>query len=435
MTSAEDYIIKFIGKDSVTNVQKRIKKGDQDIKKSGQEAEKQMKKTEAQAKKTQTRMNAFKVGVGTALSSIGAGLTMFTQQAVTRAIESERSWIRVYGLMKLQTKEWDTQGKKVKEWASNFAGSYGLASGEIRETIEQSLAFGNSWEETQKQVEIASMVSTATGKTVAESQKMLQNAYMNKGRAFERITGIMLEGAKREDGTIDKQKLNAKVIEKYSQTLQDYRNTEYSQMVRAENEWNKIYVVIGSQIVPALTPFVDVLREILKYLNNLPQAGKQLLAYGTIGTIAFSSVTGPLTLFSGLLGMSNINLGNFTKGLKGAKIGTMSLTSVLGPLLVVVLAIASAYAIFNYLEGEHQKRLASYRKEVTDTIPKLREIRKELEKINDELERDPKNPKLQTKKEDLEKQQQEQWNKIGEGWRKTDDWCCITKEDLWWSNG
>ncbi len=417
MTSAEDYIIRFIGKDSITKIQKEIQKGDKGIQKSGQEAEKQLKKTEKQTEKTSKKMRAMKVAIGGALSGIAGGLTMFTQQAISNAIDSEQAWVRVYSVMHLAPKEWDTQGKAVKKWASDFASANGMVTGDVRDAITQSVTFGNTWEETQRQVEISASVSIATGKSIADTQKMLQYAYMNKGRAFERITGIELKNYKLQDGTIDKTKLNAELQKRYGQTLQDYRNTEYAQMVRAQNQWARMNTLIGAELVPALMPLVELLTQILNVFNSLPQGAKTFMAYGVLATIAMSGLSGPLTLIEGLFGKSNIKLGSFTGGMKNAKLGAVGLKSALLGVSVVLAGLMVAWGIYSYFNSESEKRMEKYKKQVTDAIPTLRDLRDRLKEINKELEKDPTNKGLQTKKAKTEAKIKEQWDKIGQGWR------------------
>lgn len=312
MSSVQRVVLDIVGKDSITNIQRKAKQGFKDMETSGKAAgksvETSMKKAGTQADQAASKMkrsfSGLKMAAAGVAAGIGASLAAFATQAVTKARESEEAWIRIYSLQHMKPEYWDTVGKAQKNWAINFATAQGMATSSVKETIAECLSYGRTWQDTQKDVMMAAQLSAGTGKDMVTVYGAVKSALNGRVMALQKLTGLDLKSMLNDKKKIDMTKLRLAIEQKYGDSLSAYRNTEYAQMVRAENAYNRMYVQIGSQLVPVLSPFVSLLTQVLNAFNGMPQPIKAV----TAGMIVLVSATSLLATPLMLLDAMNINL-------------------------------------------------------------------------------------------------------------------------------
>ena len=243
-------------------------------------------------KATSSAKNLKTTMAGIGLSAIGAQFASFTKEAVSAAMTAEQEWNKFGNAVNNSGGNWDQQSKEIKSWVKDYSNSMGRAVGDTRAALTTFMNMGMSLQDSENAMKATSNMAAQLGMSQEEAAGQLQKAFMGNGRAIKQL-GLDIKNYKDETtGAIDKQKLMNDILTRTSGAADKYANSTAGKMQRVTNQINAMKTEFGSFVVDALSPFIPVAENLLKFLNNMP---------GPVKSITFSVVAlgGAFTLLAG----------------------------------------------------------------------------------------------------------------------------------------
>lgn len=252
-------------------------------------------KASSSAKNLKTTM----AGIG--LSAIGAQFASFTKDAVNAAVTAEQEWNKFGNAVNNSGGNWEQQSQEIKSWVKDYSNSMGRAVGDTRAALTTFMNMGMSLQESENAMKATSNMAAQLGMTQEEAAGQLQKAFMGNGRAIKQL-GLDIKDYKDETtGAIDKQRLMNDILARTSGAADKYANSTAGKMQRVQNQIAALKTEFGSFVVDALSPFIPVVENVLKFLNSMPGPVKSI----TFGVVAlggaFTALAGPIMTAVGAL--------------------------------------------------------------------------------------------------------------------------------------
>ena len=246
-------------------------------------------KANSSAKNLKTTM----AGIG--LSAIGAKFASFTKDAVNAAMTAEQEWNKFGNAVNNSGGNWEQQSKEIKTWVKDYSNSMGRAVGDTRAALTTFMNMGMSLQESESAMKATSNMAAQLGMSQEEAAGQLQKAFMGNGRAIKQL------GLSFSINKLDKQKLMNDILARTSGAADKYANSTEGKMQRVQNQIAAMKTEFGSFVVDALSPFIPVAENLLKFLNNMPGPVKSV----TFGIVAmggaFTLLAGPIMTAMGAL--------------------------------------------------------------------------------------------------------------------------------------
>lgn len=257
-----------------------------------------------------------------AFTALSAGVTSFTKNCVTSAINSESAWSRFGALVNQNGGNWSEQSAKVKKWATDFSNSMGYATSDTREAAATFLQLGMNVSQMQTAMKATAGVAARAGITEAEASTIVANALMGKGRQLEKVTGLRLDDYKTADGQIDRERLLNDLYNQNTDAIRSHAKTTEAQINRINNSWAKFKTGIGQALLPVITMIADFVEKLVNGFNSIEGPLKPFIA-GIIAVVAVvSGLIGVLGIVAPILinvGTLISKVGKLYQGLKLAK--------------------------------------------------------------------------------------------------------------------
>lgn len=280
MVSAEDVLIIFNAKDNVT----------------------------ATTKKLSSSMNGIKLGAGVALSAASAYMAGFAKDAISSAMTSQTEWARFGAAVTSTGGNWSAQSSSIKDWVGNFSNSMGRATADTREAATTLMNYGMSWNETKGSMGAVAGLAAKTGKSEADSSKMIISALNGRGMALEKATGLEIDNYKAADGTIDRAKLLKAITDNTKPAADAFKNTDAAKMQQLSNILKSLKTQFGTALLGAIRPLIPVVTQLFGAFNKLPGPAKSLIFVGAGLVTMFGLIAGPAMSVISLLQMMGVTL-------------------------------------------------------------------------------------------------------------------------------
>ena len=252
-------------------------------------------KANSSAKNLKTTM----AGIG--LAAAGAKFAAFTKDAVSAAMTAEQEWNKFGNAVNNSGGNWEQQSAEIKSWVKDYSNSMGRAVGDTRAALTTFMNMGMSLQDSQNAMKATSNMAAQLGMSQEEAAGQLQKAFMGNGRAIKQL-GLDIKNYKDETtGAIDKQKLMNDILARTSGAADKYANSTAGKMQRVQNQIAALKTEFGSFVVDALSPFIPVAENLLKFLNSMPGPVKSTtFAIVALGG-GFALLAGPIMTAVGAL--------------------------------------------------------------------------------------------------------------------------------------
>lgn len=213
-----------------------------------------------------TSVTVFK-GIATAALAAAGAIAAFTASAVKGAIEDQRSVILTNAALKARGFELDKIGPKIEEQISAMA-RFGKTDDEVRAGLEVGSRFFKNQEQLLAANATAAMISSVTGRDLAEVMGLIGKAANGQTRGLAALIGPIQKGAKFTDI------LNQSNVA-FKETAEALANSIAGQAVTAQIAFNEEMDRFGDQFLPLVT-------EALKFLVEkvFPEFQKVLAVVG-----------------------------------------------------------------------------------------------------------------------------------------------------------
>lgn len=252
-------------------------------------------KANSSAKNLKTTM----AGIG--LAAAGAKFAAFTKDAVSAAMTAEQEWNKFGNAVNNSGGNWEQQSAEIKSWVKDYSNSMGRAVGDTRAALTTFMNMGMSLQDSQNAMRATSNMAAQLGMSQEEAAGQLQKAFMGNGRAIKQL-GLDIKNYKDETtGAIDKQKLMNDILARTNGAADKYANSTAGKMQRVQNQIAALKTEFGSFVVDALSPFIPVAENLLKFLNKMPGPVKSTtFAIVALGG-GFALLAGPIMTAVGAL--------------------------------------------------------------------------------------------------------------------------------------
>ena len=252
-------------------------------------------KANSSAKNLKTTM----AGIG--LAAAGAKFAAFTKDAVSAAMTAEQEWNKFGNAVNNSGGNWEQQSAEIKSWVKDYSNSMGRAVGDTRAALTTFMNMGMSLQDSQNAMKATSNMAAQLGMSQEEAAGQLQKAFMGNGRAIKQL-GLDIKNYKDETtGAIDKQKLMNDILARTNGAADKYANSTAGKMQRVQNQIAALKTEFGSFVVDALSPFIPVAENLLKFLNSMPGPVKSTtFAIVALGG-GFALLAGPIMTAVGAL--------------------------------------------------------------------------------------------------------------------------------------
>lgn len=224
-------------------------------------------------------------GMGGIVSGlIGIGLGAWLKSTVDTAIHSQHEWSKLNAVLEEHGGNLQTAKKEITDLASK----YGFARGEVREASRVFMQAGMNYQELTKNqgaLTAAMALSVGTGRSVDESAKLLQKAYMGQGRALKELGVDIKKYKDGSKGVVDVNRLNQDILEKTASQLESHGKSGEAAIMRYNNAMKKLQTTIGEKLLPVLTPVLTTITDLIDKFVEAPN----YVQYFTAGLIALAS--------------------------------------------------------------------------------------------------------------------------------------------------
>jgi len=278
-------------------------------------------KKEAEAEK-QSRKLAW--GLRVLMMSFGTMTATYITAGIDRAIEVESKWYALasqYG--DYMTGSLKERAAYAKEYANTLSKNLGVPPGTIRDMLIEFGKAGLPMEgpEAEKLMTIVIGFAFRTGQ-MQDLKRLAMEFARGVGdpeierslkRTFE-LSDEMIKSWKvvNENGEtyVDIQKVIADLYPTMARSAAEFRETDLGKMMMAQYYMEKIQVILGAQILPAIMPIIEAIAQIAEAFSRLPDPIKSAIAY----LLVFSAAS---SMFVGVTGFDIT--GMFADFIKGAK--------------------------------------------------------------------------------------------------------------------
>lgn len=376
MAGNEDIMVRVVS--DITKIMKDFKNLEKQVKTTAQTIEKNLGKA---TNNLGTKMNSVgnhMVNTGqkikstmdgaTAMGFIAAGTaaTGFAKTCVDSAITAESEWTRFGALVNSGGGNWGEQEKSVKKWAKTFSNQYGFMVADTRSASASLLQAGVKADQLGASMNGVAALAARTGSTEEEAASTVISALNGKANALRKATGLEIENYKAADGSIDTQRLLTDIYNQNSEALEKHGNTTEGQMNKMKNSFNSFKSSIGEALLPVVKILASIVTTVADAFGKLPAPVKTVIAVLLVIGAAVGVVVGAIGMLAPIL----INVGSILVGIsnagsifaylfaEGSTLATLfpslaatmsgvtiSLTSLLWPILAVIAAFAALYYI------------------------------------------------------------------------------------------
>jgi len=197
-------------------------------------------------------VTAFKA-IGAAALAAAAAITAFVADAVKGAIEDERSTILTNAALKARGFELDKLGPKIDEQIKAMA-RFGKTDDEVRAGLEVGSRYFKNQERLLKANATAAMISSVTGKDLADVMALIGKAANGQTRGLAALIGPIEEGASATD-------ILTQANQKYKEVADALADSTSGKMATAQISFNEAMDEFGAKFLPVVTDALTWLTE------------------------------------------------------------------------------------------------------------------------------------------------------------------------------
>lgn len=234
----------------------------------------------AMGKLKSTAGTAFKAIAGAAIAAASA-LAAFTAAAIKGAIEDERSIILTNAALKARGFELDKIGPKIEEQIKAMA-RFGKTDDEVRAGLEVGSRYFKNQERLLKANATAAMISSVTGKDLADVMALIGKAANGQTRGLAALIGPIEKGASVTD-------ILTQANEKYKEVADALADSTSGRLLEAQIQFNEAMDEFGAQFLPIITDAITWFVE-----EGMPMFQEALETIGPIITDLVDNYVGPL---------------------------------------------------------------------------------------------------------------------------------------------
>lgn len=245
-----------------------------------------LKDAEAAAGSFDNQMKNLAKGVAAAMGT--AALIRFGTEAVKASLADAAAQVELQRQLEASTNASAGQVAQVEEFIKTTQNATGVLDDELRPAFATLTRFTQDATESQRLLNIALDISTATGKPLEAVSLALGKAYGGSTTALQKL-GIQTKDAAGKALSFDQIQQN--LIKTFGGATQAAAETTAGKIKIAQASFADMQEEIGTALVPALTALLDVLTPIIDAFNSLSPE-QQSIIVGAVGmAVAFKSAT------------------------------------------------------------------------------------------------------------------------------------------------
>lgn len=283
---------------------------------------------------------------------VGIGLGAWLTDSIQKARDSADSWNKLGVIL-------NQHGVKladVKSEITDVAYQQGFMTSGVRETIRYLMQAGMSYDDvmgSQGALNAAMGISVALNQDLDSSARGLQRAYMGQGRQLKLLGIDVKDYMDKSTGMVNKEALNAAILEKTGGLLREHANSYEAMSVRLDIATSKFQVALGQTMLPVINPIIEGITSMLMGFDKLDPSIKSV----TLGAVAFGGTIAALSLtlaaVSNIIGFNMVAaIGKWVAAQRAAQGSTWGLVTANAALLISVGVLAAAFVAL-YLVMDH----------------------------------------------------------------------------------
>jgi hypothetical protein len=302
-----------------------------------------LKEAEAAAGSFDNQMKNLAKGVAGALGT--AAVINFGKAAVSAAMDDAAAQAELARQVTASTGATAAQIAAIEDYIAKTQSATGVLDDQLRPAFATLTRFTKNQTESQKLLNIALEISTATGKPLEAVSLALGKAYAGSTTALQKL-GIQTKDAAGE--ALSFEQIQQNLIETFGGATQAAAETTAGKMKIAQAAFADLQEEVGVALIPALTGVLDAVKPLLDAFNSLSPEVQQVVVVSTmLAAIAKSASTA-------LIGM----------GVAGS-----TAAMALGPLAAAMLLIQG----INIRNAQYDKLNAEYNADYADSIKNITE--------------------------------------------------------------
>lgn len=248
-----------------------------------------LKEAEQAAGSFDNQMKNLAKGVAMAIGT--AALIRFGKESVNAAMSDAAAQVELQRQLKASTNASAEQIAQVEKFIKTTQNATGVLDDQLRPAFATLTRFTNDTTQSQRLLNIALDVSTATGKPLEAVSLALGKAYGGSTTALQKL-GIQTKDTAGNALSFDQIQQN--LIKTFGGATQKAAQTTAGKMKIAQASFADMQEEIGTALVPALEALVDITKPVIDAFNNLTPKEQQLIV-GAIGlAVAFKATSAAL---------------------------------------------------------------------------------------------------------------------------------------------
>jgi hypothetical protein len=248
-----------------------------------------LKEAEQAAGSFDNQMKNMAKGVATAFGT--AAIIRFGQEAVKASLSDAAAQVELQRQLQASAGATAEQVAQVETFIKTTQNATGVLDDELRPAFATLTRFTQDATASQRLLNIALDVSTATGKPLEAVSLALGKAYGGSTTALQKL-GIQTKDAAGNALSFDKIQQN--LVKTFGGATQRAAETTSGKIRIAQASFADLQEEIGTALVPALSALVDIVKPIFDAFNDLTPKQQQLIV-GAIGmTVAYKATSAAL---------------------------------------------------------------------------------------------------------------------------------------------
>ena len=245
-----------------------------------------LKEAEAAAGSFDNQMKNLAKGVAAAVGT--AAIIRFGQESVKAALDDAAAQVELQRQLEASTNATASQIAQVEDFIKKTQNATGVLDDELRPAFATLTRFTENQTESQRLLNIALDISTATGKPLEAVSLALGKAYDGSTTALQKL-GVQTKDASGK--ALSFEQIQKNLIATFGGATQKAAETTAGKMKIAKASFADMQEEIGTALIPALTAMLDVLQPIVDAFNRLSPE-QQSIIVGAIGmAVVIKAVT------------------------------------------------------------------------------------------------------------------------------------------------
>jgi len=245
-----------------------------------------LKEAEAAAGSFDNQMKNLAKGVAAAVGT--AAIIRFGQESVKAAMDDAAAQVELQRQLEASTNATASQVAQVEDFIKKTQNATGVLDDQLRPAFATLTRFTENQTESQRLLNIALDISTATGKPLEAVSLALGKAYDGSTTALQKL-GVQTKDASGK--ALSFEQIQKNLIATFGGATQKAAETTAGKMAIAKASFADMQEEIGTALIPALTAMLDVLQPIIDAFNRLSPEQPSIIV-GAIGmAVVIKAVT------------------------------------------------------------------------------------------------------------------------------------------------